>query len=81
MLTDEELKNRFGAHKATIEGPNPSAGIHQNLREAFLDLAELLDYRLPDGRQKEVMFEHLETASMWAHKTLAAEQPLVKDGE
>lgn len=81
MLTEEEIENRFGMHKATIEGPNPSAVLHRNTRRDFVLLADILNVRLPDGREKDVMFEHLETASMWAHKTLAKGQPITKDGE
>lgn len=72
----EELKNRFGTHKATIEGPNPSAQIHANLREVFLELAIYLDVALPHNRAKSLAMTQLEDASMWAHKTLAADQPL-----
>lgn len=72
----DELKNRFGTHKATIEGPNPSAKIHGDLREVFLELAIYIDTVLPAGRAKSLALTHLEDASMWSHKTLAAEDPL-----
>lgn len=72
----EELRNRFGTHKATIEGPNPSAKLHADLREVFLEVSIYLDDALPHNRAKNVMMTQLEDASMWAHKTLAADQPL-----
>jgi len=72
----DELRNRFGSHKATIEGPNASTKIHADLREVFLELAIYLDGALPAGRAKSLALTHLEDASHWSHKTLAAEDPL-----
>jgi len=71
----EELKSRFGFHKATIEGPNASTKIHGYIREVFLEVAIYLDNVLPHNRAKSVAMTELETASMWFHKTLAAEDP------
>lgn len=70
-LGRDEIDNRFGHHDAAIEGPNPHDDVHKDVRALFVDLAEKLDVLLPDGRGKAVMFTELETASMWAHKTLA----------
>lgn len=71
MLGEEEIRNRFGHHAASIEGPNPNEKTHETIRSEFVLLAKALDELLPDGRGKSVMFTELETASMWAHKTLA----------
>lgn len=69
ILTNEELVNRFGNHAAKIEGPeNPKA--HEALRHQFMRLAEALDMILPDSRQKSLALTELESASMWAHKSL-----------
>lgn len=76
----DELKNRFGTHKATIEGPNASMPIHANLREVFLEVAIYLDNVLPHNRSKVVALERLEDASMWSHKTLANFDPLDEAG-
>lgn len=70
-LSDEQIERRFGHHAAAIEGPNPNEEIHADIREAFKKLARTLDQLLPPGRGKSVMFTELETASMWAHKSLA----------
>src|SRR5690606_6138892 len=66
-FSSEDVKNRFGFHK--------DAGVpeHEDLRLAWLEFAEYLDYVLPAGRAKDEMFNYLETASMWSHKTLAAQ--------
>lgn len=75
-----ELRSRFGFHKAAIEGPNASTQVHANLREIFLEVAIYLDGVLPHNRAKSLALTELETASMWAHKTLAAEDPLDEAG-
>lgn len=71
MLGKQEIVNRFGHHDAAIEGPNPNEEVHKDVRALFVDLATKLDVLLPEGRGKSVMFTELESASMWAHKTLA----------
>lgn len=75
----DEIENRFGFHKGTIEGPNATAPTHAALRRKFREFAEYLDDCLPEGRTKDVAFIELETASMWAHKAIAEQAPL-EDG-
>lgn len=71
MFGIEEIENRFGFHKAAIEGPNANNDDHAYLRNEFQNLAVALDKILPDDRAKAVAFTELETASMWSHKALA----------
>lgn len=73
----DELQNRFGFHKGTIEGPNATAPRHSDLRIEFLRFADLLDTILPPGRAKAVALTELESASMWAHKAIAQLAPVV----
>ena len=77
MLGLEEIKNRFGFHKGTIEGPNATAPRHADLRTRFIIFGGSLDERLPDGRSKSLAMTALEEASMWAHKAIAETAPLV----
>jgi hypothetical protein len=79
MLGRTEIENRFGFHKGTIEGPNATAPHHSGLRRVFMDFAAYLDSALPDGRTKAVAFTELETASMWAHKSIAETAPVVAE--
>lgn len=81
MIGQDEIQNRFGFHKGTIEGPNATTPRHANLRKQFMALATLLDHSLPDGRAKSVAFTELETASMWAHKAIAELAPVVDEDE
>lgn len=76
-LGPEEIESRFGFHKGTIEGPNATAPRHAALREAFKLFAQHLDDNLPNSRAKSIAFTELEAASMWAHKAIAEQAPVV----
>lgn len=79
MIGRIEIENRFGFHKGTIEGPNATAPRHADLRRVFMDFAEHLDAVLPDGRAKSVALTELEAASMWAHKAIANDAPVIAE--
>jgi hypothetical protein len=81
MLGKDEIENKFGFHKATVEGENATLPRHRDLRLKFREFAEFLDTLLPEGRAKTVAFTELETASMWAHKAIAETAPAVREGE
>ena len=70
---DDELWNRFGFHKGTEE----TIPQHSHLRGAFLAFAIMLDDALPPGRAKSVALTELENTSMWAHKAIAEQAPVV----
>lgn len=78
-LGAEEIENRFGFHKATIEGDDATKPKHANIRAAFKDFAEYLDEVVPEGRYKDLMADDLERASMWTHKAVAQTAPLVSE--
>lgn len=65
VLGRAELEKRFGFIDS---GAN-----HSDLRETFVDFAEVLDNMLGDSRAKDLALTHLEDASMWAHKALAGD--------
>lgn len=70
-LSEEEINNRFGFHKATIEGPEATVPKHADLRQAFMQFAKELDELAPDGRYKALALTSLEESSMWFHKAIA----------
>lgn len=74
-----EIANRFGHHKATLEGPEATTPRHLLLREMYLQLAEFLDNTLPRCREKDLAMTDLENASMWSHKAIAKTAPLSTD--
>lgn len=78
-LGSEKIENRFGFHKATIEGDGATKPKHADIRAAFKDFAEYLDDVLPDGRYKTLMEDDLERASMWSHKSVAESAPLIEE--
>lgn len=79
-IGSEEIKHRFGFHKAAIEGENAKNEDHAKIRKMFVEFAGQLDqifgYR---SREKEIAFDHLEDASMWFHKTLGRQGELVDE--
>lgn len=70
-LTQEDIENRFGLHKASIEGENASKPKHAELRERFKEFSSWLNDVLTDCRTKSIAFTALEDASMWSHKAIA----------
>lgn len=80
-LGPEEIESRFGFHKATIEGDNATQPVHTELRKSYREFAEYLDQVLPSGRAKSVALTELETASMWSHKAVAEQAPLVDEND
>ncbi|GAA5198554.1 DUF7681 family protein [Microbacterium jejuense] len=78
-IGSDAIEHRFGFHKATIEGENATLPRHRDVRLKFREFAEFIDGVLPDGRAKSVAFTELESASMWAHKAIAEDAPLVAE--
>lgn len=74
-----EIENRFGFHRATIEGADATAPKHAELRIKFTEFAHMLDEVLADSREKNLCLTEFENASMWAHKAIAKTAPLTGD--
>lgn len=79
MLGKDEIENRFGFHKGTLEGPNATAPRHAALRVRFREFAEMLDEAIPDGREKSLALTALQESSMWTHFAVAKDAPLVSE--
>lgn len=77
---EDEIRNRFGFHKGTIEGPNATSPQHAYLRVQYMWFVDMLDRLLPPSRAKSVAMTEMETASMWAHKAIAEQAPVSKEG-
>jgi hypothetical protein len=54
--------NNYDYHHSTPE----QRDTYRELREKFKDLAQLIDAKCPDGRERAVAHTQLETAMMWA---------------
>ena len=75
QITDTDITNRFGYHRATSEtGP-----LHHEFRETVIEFAKFLNAILPDGRAKATAFTRLEDCSMWANKAISEQAPVVKE--
>lgn len=66
-IEGEEIKKRFGFHPATDE----TRGLHQGVRQNFIDLAERLAEMLPESREKSLAFTALQEAAMWSNAAVA----------
>lgn len=75
MISEADIEHKFGFHKATVDGENPTLPRHRDVRRLFKDLLRELERIVPDGRAKSVMITELETASMWANKAVAELAP------
>lgn len=63
-----DLENRFAFHAATDDEKRDA---HTSVRQNCLRLAEYLNARLPEGREKSLAVTHLEEVMMWANAALA----------
>lgn len=71
-----EIAQRFGFHRATIEGPEATLPRHTMLRRAYIAFVGDLNRVLPEGRYSDLAMDCMENASMWAHKAIASKAPL-----
>jgi hypothetical protein len=83
MLEQKEIENRFGFHKASIEGEDASKALHGRLRTSFKSFAAYLNEELKGGgpREAALAMTHLEEASMWAHKAIAYRDPIENESD
>lgn len=68
MLSEAELDRRFNFHAATTE---EKADAHTSVRRNCRGLADFLNRKLPDGREKQLAFTHLEEVMLWGNAALA----------
>ena len=80
-MEQEEILRRFGFYKQspTEFEPGSSGSDHASIRHLFIQFAAMLNAALPEGREKALAFTELETASMWAHKSVASQAELVRE--
>lgn len=63
-----ELNHRFAYHP-----PRSTRRVrdHEDVRELCRQMANVMDERLPDGREKSVVMTKIEEAMFWAQASLA----------
>lgn len=65
-----EIDNRFYPHDLNTSQAEAIAGV----RDAFADMAHLVNKRVPDGREKAIVLTHLEEAAFMAVAGIARRQ-------
>jgi hypothetical protein len=63
-----DIANRFDFHAATTEEKRNE---HTSIRQACRRLADELNERLPEGREKALAITNLETVMFWANAAVA----------
>lgn len=77
-ITEQDIKHRFGFHKATIEGPEATGPQHAELRQLYIEFAKEVVARTDPGREQSLALTALQEASMWTHAAVAMNAPLVE---
>lgn len=68
MIDPADIENRFAFHPATDEEKRDA---HTSVRQQCRQLADFLNEKLPDGREKALAITHLEEVMMWGNAALA----------
>lgn len=67
-MTPEDIENRFAFHPATTEEKRDA---HTSVRQQCRQVADFLNEKLPEGREKSLAITHLEEAMFWGNAALA----------
>jgi hypothetical protein len=64
----EDIENRFAFHAATTDEKRDA---HTSVRQSCRRLADFLNDKLPEGREKSTAFTKLEEVMFWSNAALA----------
>ncbi len=67
MVSQEDIENRFSYHAPDDD----RVRLHGRIREELKMVADFLDAKLPDGREKSLAITKLEEAMFWANASIA----------
>lgn len=66
-----DIANRFAFHAATTQEKRDE---HTSVRQTCRRLADDLNERLPEGREKSLAITHLEEVMFWSNAAIARAQ-------
>jgi hypothetical protein len=64
----KDIEHRFAFHPATDE---EKRNAHTSVRDRCRQLADFLNEKIPEGREKALAITHLEEVMMWGNAALA----------
>lgn len=67
-MQSDDIAHRFAFHAATTEEKRDA---HTSVRQHCRDLADFLNERLPEGREKSLAVTKLEEVMFWGNAALA----------
>ena len=67
-MTPEDIENRLAFHAATTEEKRDA---HTSVRQNCRALADFINEKCPDGREKSLAITGLEEVMFWANAALA----------
>mgnify|MGYP000959156752 FL=1 len=67
-MSPEDIENRFAFHAATTEEKRDA---HTSVRQNCRALADFVNEKCPDGREKSLAITGLEEVMFWANAALA----------
>lgn len=68
MLDPKEIEHRFAFYPATTEEKRDE---HTSVRQNCRQLADFINEKLPDGREKSLALTHLEEVMFWGNAAIA----------
>jgi hypothetical protein len=70
-MDTRDLDNRFAFHPASTQNRQDD---HSAIRVECRGLADFLNDRLPEGREKSLAITHLEEVMMWSNAAIARQK-------
>lgn len=72
-MQPSDIENRFAFHAATTEEKRDA---HTSIRQACRKLADEMNERLPEGREKALVVTKLEEVMFWANAAIARQNTI-----
>lgn len=67
-MSPQDIEHRFAFHAASTEEKRDA---HTSVRQQCRQLADFLNEKLPEGREKSLAITHLEEVMFWGNAAIA----------